>query len=52
MLRIDDVARSSQLAYEEQSALAEVTRMTMHGTMMVVQVERHRAPTAPIEPEI
>ena len=52
MLRTDDVARSSQLAYEEWSALAEVTRMTMHGTMMVVHVERHRAPIAHAEPEI
>ena len=26
--------------------------MTMHGTMMAMQAERHRAPTAPAEPEI
>ena len=36
MLRTNDVAGSSQLAYEERSALAEATRMTMHGTMMAV----------------
>ena len=52
MLRTDDVVGSSQLAYEERSALAEVTCMTMHGTMIAMQVERHRAPTAPVEPEI
>ena len=28
------------------------TRMTMHGTMMAVQEERHREPTSPAEPEI
>ena len=52
MLRIDDVAGSSQLAYEECSALAEATCMTMHGTMIPVHAERHRAPTTLAEPEI
>ena len=44
MLRTDDVVGSSQLAYEERSALVEVTRMTMHGIMMAVPIERHREP--------
>ena len=35
-LRTHDVFESYQLAIEEQSALEEATRMTMHGTMMVV----------------
>ena len=35
-LRTHDVVESSQLAIEEQSALVEVTCMTMHGTMMAV----------------
>ena len=52
VLRTDDVAESSQLEIEEQSAFTEVTHMTMHGTMMVVQEERRRAPTAPTEPKL
>ena len=44
MLRTDDVAESSQLAIKERSALAKATRMTMHGTMMVVQAERLENP--------
>ena len=52
MLRIADVAGSSQLAYEEWSSLAEATCMMMHGTMMAVQEERHRAPAAPPEHEL
>ena len=36
MLRKDDVAYSSELVTDERSALAEVTHMEMHGTMMVV----------------
>ena len=52
VLMIDDVAESSQLLVEGHIALVEVTRMTMHGTMMVVQVDRRRAPTAPTEPEL
>ena len=52
MLRTYDVVESSQLETEEHSALAEVTCMTMCGTMMAVQAERHRAPTAPTEPEL
>ena len=52
MLRIDDVAKSSQLATEEHSALAEVTHMTMHGTMMAVQTKRHQSPSAHEDPEI
>ena len=52
MLMTDDVAESSQIDTEERSALAEVTRMTMHGTMMDVQEERRRAPTTPTDPEL
>ena len=52
MLRIDDVDESSKLATEERSALADVTHMTMHGTMIAVEVERHRASTAPAEPNL
>ena len=52
MLRTNDVVEASQLATEERSALAEATWMTIHGTMMVVQVERRRAPTGPTEPEL
>ena len=36
LLMIPDVVESSQLMIEEQSALAEVTCMTMHGTMIIV----------------
>ena len=52
MLRVDDVAASSQLATEERGTLAEATLMTMHFGMMVVQSERRRAPTAPAELEL
>ena len=51
-LRTDDVAESSQQATKERSALAKVTHMEMHGTMMAVQAKRRRAPTAPAEPEL
>ena len=36
MLRVDDVAASSQLVTEERGALVEATLMTMHSGMMVV----------------
>ena len=36
MLRIDGVAESSQLVTKERAALADATRMALHGTMMVV----------------
>ena len=36
MLRTYDVAKSSQLATKERSALAEATHMSMHCTMMSV----------------
>ena len=36
MLRTDDVDESSHLETEEHSALAKVTCMEMHGTIMVV----------------
>jgi len=49
VLRSDDVAGPSQLATEERSALAQATRMAMHGTMLAVQAERDRAP---VEPEL
>ena len=52
MLRIYDVAESSQLATKEGSALAQATHMEMHGTMMDVQEERRRAPTALAEIEL
>ena len=52
VLRKNDVVESSQLAIEEQSALAKETRMTMHGTMMAMQEERCIAPTAPAYPEL
>ena len=52
MLRVDDVAASSQLEVEEHGALAEATLMTIHSCMMVVQAESRRAPTAPTEPEL
>ena len=53
MLRKDDVVESSQLVTGEHSALAEVTCMEMHGTMMdVLQAERSRAPIAPAKPEL
>ena len=52
MLRIDDVAKSSQLATKERGALVDATRMALHGTMMAVQEERHKEPTAPMEPKL
>ena len=52
MLRSEDVAGPSQLATEERDAIAQATHMAIHGTMMAVQAERHRAPSAPIEPEL
>ena len=52
MLRIDNVAESSQLVTKERGALADVTRMALDGTMMAVQEERHREPTAPMEPKL
>ena len=51
MIRVDDVAASSQLATEEHGALAEATLMTMH-SRIIVQVRRCKAPTAPTEPEL
>ena len=52
MLRIDDVAESSQLVTKEHGALVDATCMALNGTMMVVQEERHREPTAPMEPKL
>ena len=51
-LRTHDVAESSQVAIDERSALVEAARMTMHGTMMVMQEERCREPIAPTDPEL
>ena len=52
LLRIEDVVDQSQLATEEWSSLAQATQMAIHGTFMVVQAERARAPTTPIDPEL
>ena len=52
MLRTYDVAKSSQLANGEHSALTKATQMTMDGTMMAVHAERRIAPTAPTDPEL
>ena len=52
VIRIDDVAESSQLVLEERTALAEAAQKTLHGTMMVVQKERQRTLTSPTNPQL
>ena len=52
VMRSEDVAGSSQLATEERDAVAQATRMAIHGGILASQTERRRAPSAPVEPEL
>ena len=52
VIRIDDVAESSQLVIEERTALAEAAQKTLHGTMMVLKKERQRTLTSPTNPQL